>query len=306
MSDFASLTLELDTTPFEESLRECEEAVNGLNASGSVESSGADGAGERIGPEVLNALNSASLTGVGATLETISGQLAEIYRNDDDRHHEIADRHDRHDDIQAFHGGILAQDNDRREHHQHHRGHNGRDGERIGKGRADRVADDLADAAPADEARNGKQHRDDGMTQLFAPLALGQHMEVVGWAAPPAAVQRVRYAVLLRQSGLYKGGGSTQQGGDPHPEHRARTARRNSGHHAHKVARAHPGSGGDDQRLEGGKPARSLLFFAHRADHIPEQAHRQQPGAQGKADTGCKQKHHHEGDANAARHWQGE
>lgn len=78
MSDFASLTLELDTTPFEESLRECEEAVNGLNASGSVESSGADGAGERIGPEVLNALNSASLTGVSATLETISGQLAEI------------------------------------------------------------------------------------------------------------------------------------------------------------------------------------------------------------------------------------
>ena len=78
MSDFASLTLELDTTPFEESLRECEEAVNGLNASGSVESSGADGAGERIGPEGLNALNSASLTGVGATLETISGQLAEI------------------------------------------------------------------------------------------------------------------------------------------------------------------------------------------------------------------------------------
>jgi hypothetical protein len=78
MSDFASLTLELDTTPFEESLRECEEAVNGLNASGSVESSGADGAGERIGAEVLNALNSASLTGVGATLETISGQLAEI------------------------------------------------------------------------------------------------------------------------------------------------------------------------------------------------------------------------------------
>lgn len=78
MSDFASLTLELDTTPFEKSLRECEEAVNGLNASGSVESSGADGAGERIGPEVLNALNSASLTGVGATLETISGQLAEL------------------------------------------------------------------------------------------------------------------------------------------------------------------------------------------------------------------------------------
>lgn len=78
MSDFASLTLELDTTPFEESLRECEETVNSLNASGSVESPGTDGAEKRIGTEVLNALNSASLTGAGVTLETISGQLAEI------------------------------------------------------------------------------------------------------------------------------------------------------------------------------------------------------------------------------------
>ena len=49
-----------------------------------------------------------------------------------------------------------------------------------------------------------------------------------------------------------------------------RAARRNSGHHAHKVAHAYPGGGGDDQCLEGGKPARSLLFFAHCADHIPE------------------------------------
>ena len=176
----------------------------------------------------------------------------------------------------------------------------------VFKGRTDRVGNHLTDAAPADQTGHCKQRCAHRALELFAPFALCQHMKVVGRAAPPAAVQRVRHAVLLRQSGLHKGGGSTQQGGDPHPEHRARTARRNSGHHAHKVAHAHPGGSGDDQCLEGGKPARSLLFFAHRADHIPEQAHRQQPCAQGKADTGCKQQHHHKGDANAARHWQGE
>ena len=131
-------------------------------------------------------------------------------------------------------------------------------------------------------------------------------MQVVGRATAPAAVQRVRHAVFLRQSGLHKGGGGTQQRSDPHPEHCARAACGNSGHHAHKVAHANPGGGGDNQRLKGGKPARRLLFLTHCADHIPEQAYRQQPGAQGKADTGCKQQHHHKGDTNAARHRQGE
>ena len=164
----------------------------------------------------------------------------------------------------------------------------------------------MADTAPADQTGHCKQRCTHRALELFAPFALGQHMEIVGRAAAPAAVQRVRHAVFLRQSRLHKGGGSTQQRSDPHPEHRARTARGNSGHHAHKVAHTHPGGGGDDQRLEGGKPARSLLFFAHCADHIPEQAYRQQSGAQGKADTGCKQQHYHKGDANAARHRQGE
>ena len=43
MSEFASLTLELDTTPFEEALQECENAVNGLDASGSADVSGNSG-----------------------------------------------------------------------------------------------------------------------------------------------------------------------------------------------------------------------------------------------------------------------
>ena len=242
----------------------------------------------------------------GGQLVCDPAELAEIYRNDDDRHHEIADRHDRHDNIQAFHGGIFAQDNDRREHHQHHRGHDGRDGERIGKGRADRVADDLADTAPADKARNGKQHRDDGMTQLFAPLALGQHMDVVSWAAALTAIERVGLPVLLGQCGFHKGGGGPQQGRDPHPEHRTGTTGRHCRHHAHQIAHAYPGGRGDDERLKRGKAVPALVLFADSGDHIPEQPHGQQPGAQGEEHARREQQHRHQRNADAAAHRQGE
>ena len=41
------------------------------------------------------------------------------------------------------------------------------------------------------------------MTQLFAPLALGQHMDVVGRAAALPAIERVRLPVLLGQCGFH-------------------------------------------------------------------------------------------------------
>ena len=72
MSEFASLTLELDTTPFEEALQECENAVNGLDASGNGRSE-AD-----ITAAVQNALSSAGLPAITATLNTVSEQLSEI------------------------------------------------------------------------------------------------------------------------------------------------------------------------------------------------------------------------------------
>ncbi len=78
MSDFASLTLELDSTPFEESLRECEDAVNNLNGGGSVDAGERSGTESNMTASVLSALDSASLTGIGAMLDTISGQLADI------------------------------------------------------------------------------------------------------------------------------------------------------------------------------------------------------------------------------------
>ena len=178
--------------------------------------------------------------------------------------------------------------------------------ERIFKRRTDRVGDHLTDAAPADEARRRKQCRYHRAFELFAAPALRQHMQIVGRAAAPAAVERVGLAVFLGQRGLDKRGGSAQQGSDPHPEHRACTAGRNRRHHAHQVAHAHPGGGGHHQGLEGGKPLLVLVLFAHGGDHIPEQSHRQQAGAQGEPDTGGEQQHDHQRDADAAAHWQRE
>ena len=79
MSEFASLTLELDTTPFEEALRECENAVAGLEDTGTTENGQENGTAEAGSEtEILAALESASLTSVGPSLETISSQLSEI------------------------------------------------------------------------------------------------------------------------------------------------------------------------------------------------------------------------------------
>ena len=131
-------------------------------------------------------------------------------------------------------------------------------------------------------------------------------MQIVGRSAAPAAVQRVGLAVFLGKGGFDKGGGRTQNGSDPHPEHRTGTACRNSGHHAHQIAHAHAGGGGNDQRLEGGKAVPALLFLAHGGDHIPEQPHRQKTGAAGEPDARREQQHHHEGNADAAAQRDGE
>ena len=188
--------------------------------------------------------------------------MGDVGRDDEEGHNKIADRHDRHDDVQTFDGSILAQDDDRRQRHQRDGGNDGRDLERILEGGADRIRDDLTDAAPADEARQREQHGHHRAAQLFPPLALGEDVDIIGRTTALASIQRVRLPILLGQGGLYKGGGGPQQGRDPHPEDRSGTARRNRRHDAHQIAHAHAGGGGNDQRLEGGKAVPALLFLA--------------------------------------------
>ena len=119
-------------------------------------------------------------------------------------------------------------------------------------------------------------------------------MQVVGRAAPVAAVERVGLFILLCQRRLHKGGGRPQQGRQPHPEDRARAAHRERRHHAHEVAHAHPGGRGHHQRLKRGKPLLVLVFLADGGDHIPEQPHGQKAGAQGEVDARREQQNHHQ------------
>ena len=164
----------------------------------------------------------------------------------------------------------------------------------------------LTDAAPADEARQREQHGHHRAAQLFPPLALGEDVDIIGRTTALAAIQRVRLPILLGQGGLYKGGGGPQQGRDPHPEDRSGTARRNRRHDAHQIAHAHAGCRGDHEGLEGREAFPILVFLADGGDHIPEQADRQQPGAQGEEHPRREQQHHHQRDPHAARDGQHE
>ena len=201
--------------------------------------------------------------------------------DDPEGHDEVAARHDGDHDVEALDGGLLPQDDDRRKRRQHQRRDQRRDGERILERLAHRVADHLTDAAPADEARHGKQAGHHRAAELSAPSALREGVEIVGRAAPPAAVKVVGLLVFLGQRGLHKGGGGAQQSRHPHPEHRACTAHRQRRHDAHQIAHAHPGGRGHHQRLEGREAAALVVLLADRRQHIPEQPHRQKPRAQG-------------------------
>ena len=79
--------------------------------------------------------------------------------------------------------------------------------ERILKGGGHRVADHLADAEPADEAGQGKQHGQWHVTAFLSAAFLKIFVNVVGRAAAPAAVERVFFFVKLGEGGLDESGG---------------------------------------------------------------------------------------------------
>lgn len=219
--------------------------------------------------------------------------LREIGDQDVQGNDKVASGHHRYHNIQAFDGCILAQHDDGCQHHQHHRRAQLRQRKRIIKRLAYRVADHLADAAPTDQTGHRKQRCHHRPAQSLAPLTLGQFMDIISRPAPVPAIQGVGLFIFLRQGGLHKCSGSSQQRREPHPEHCACAASRNSRHHAHQVAHAHAGSRGDYQGLKRGQAASGRFFAANGRHHIPEQANRQKPGTDGKIHTRCKQQDRH-------------
>ena len=228
-------------------------------------------------------------------------ELARVLDDNKDRDEEIARRHDRHHDIQHLDRGVLAQHDDRRDRDEHDRGVKRRHLKRVLKGGRDRVADDLADAAPAEQAGQRKQHRKHRMPALAAGLH-EQFVDIICRAAPVAAVERVFFLVELRQRRLDKGGGRAEQGDHPHPEHRACAARGDRRDHADQIAHADTAGGRNDQRLQAGNALalRTVFFLCRDAHHLREQPERQEPRAHGKINARRDQDDHQQGQAERA------
>ena len=84
-------------------------------------------------------------------------KLRQVDQDDKYGQQEKANRHDRNHDIQNLYGGIFLEYDDCSQNHKDNGRENRRNLECICKRRAHGVTDDLADAAPADKAGDGKQ-----------------------------------------------------------------------------------------------------------------------------------------------------
>lgn len=130
----------------------------------------------------------------------------QISGDDEERDHEKSARHDRHEEIEEPDCRISLKHNDRGEDHENDRRDKWRDLKRILKCRAYRVADDLADATPADQTGDCKQTGNQGVRLLSAGFLLYKMVDVVGRSAVVSTVERIRLLVFLGENCLDKCG----------------------------------------------------------------------------------------------------
>ena len=115
-------------------------------------------------------------------------KLSDVFKNNKQGDEKVAASHNGDHNIQDLDRGIFSQYDHSRQKHQKDGGIKRRDVEGVGKCRGYRVADHLADAAPADQAGNGKQDGDQGVTGLCLAFAGEKVMDIIGRTAPVAAV----------------------------------------------------------------------------------------------------------------------
>ena len=243
-------------------------------------------------------------------------QKAYVPHNHKDCHCKVDARHEGDNQIQYLGGRVFPKHNHSRNRDQHDGRVERRNPERVLKGRGDRIADDLADTAPADQRRNRKENRD--KVSLAAELGLGfdlrlgarplpdtalqeKVVDIVRRAAPVTAVERVLLLVELGERRFDKGRRSADDCGDPHPEDRTGTARRDSRDHTDQIAHADTGRSRDNERLHAREPSArgigrvpALLLFQQYGNHLREQAERQNARPYRVENTRRNQQQHHE------------
>ena len=119
-------------------------------------------------------------------------------RDDKQGDHKIAARHNRDDHIKGADRSVLSHNDHRRDHDEDYRRHERRNSEGILKRRRHRVADDLADSAPADQTRQRKQDRDHGTFQFLLSHPLRIAVDIVSRTTVVTAVERVLFLIKLR------------------------------------------------------------------------------------------------------------
>ncbi|MDR6356376.1 hypothetical protein Q3H58_003047 [Pseudomonas psychrotolerans] len=88
--------------------------------------------------------------------------------------------------------------------------------------------------------------------------------------------------VDLRQGALEEAAGHADQGGHPHPEHRAGATQGHGQAHAGDVAGTHAAGQAEHQRLEGAQAVTAVAQgFLEHGEHVPEMADLHEPRAQG-------------------------
>ena len=124
-------------------------------------------------------------------------------------------------------------------------------------------------------------------------------MDVIGRAPTEAAVKGIRFVADVGQGGFHKGGGSADESGEPHPEHRTGTTGGNGGHHTHHIAHANPGGGGYNEGLDSGKGTGAVAYplFQRQPEHLRQHPNGDKPGADGEKQSRGNQNRHQQGDA---------
>ena len=130
----------------------------------------------------------AETEGLGKNMMEDRRKLSDVFKNNKQGDEKVAASHNGDHNIQDLDRGIFSQYDHSRQKHQKDGGIKRRDVEGVGKCRGYRVADHLADAAPADQAGNGKQDGDQGVTGLCLAFAGEKVMDIIGRTAPVAAV----------------------------------------------------------------------------------------------------------------------
>ena len=107
-----------------------------------------------VSPALTGVSHSAAAAAQGAEPEPASfeNSASNIFQDNKYRDRKIADRHNRYDHVKHFYRRIFPKDDHRRDRNQYDRCVEWRDAKCIFKGRCHGIADDLADAAPADQS----------------------------------------------------------------------------------------------------------------------------------------------------------